>query len=375
MADTTKKNPLVRISKRSDIKGWKAMGIRAIAFIIALLIVGVVSTATVGGDIIKIYTTLFIGNLMTQRTVWALLESIAFLLLVSLAVTPAFKMRFWNIGAEGQTLMGVLGAAMIVNYLGGKIPEPALLLLMFATSIIFAAVWAVVPALFKAYFNTNETLFTLMMNYVAIQLVKFFIQAWSGKGNTGSKDFNYGYLPKIGGNEYLLGILIVVVITVLVTIYLKRSKHGYELSVVGESENTARYIGINVKAVIIRTMILSGVLCGVLGFILFGKSANLYETAAGGRGFTAILVSWLAKFNPIYMVGTSSLVAFLQSGAKRAGDLYSAGKFFTDLTVGIFFFCIIASEFFINYTVKFRKKTQKIISEVATEEKVEEVNE
>ena len=176
MADTTKKNPLVRISKRSDIKGWKAMGIRAIAFVIALLIVGVVSTATVGGDIIKIYTTLFIGNLMTQRTVWALLESIAFLLLVSLAVTPAFKMRFWNIGAEGQTLMGVLGAAMIVNYLGGKIPEPALLLLMFATSIIFAAVWAVVPALFKAYFNTNETLFTLMMNYVAIQAIELFLK-------------------------------------------------------------------------------------------------------------------------------------------------------------------------------------------------------
>ncbi|MBO5776436.1 MAG: ABC transporter permease [Clostridia bacterium] len=375
MADTTKKNPLVRISKRNDIKGWKAMGIRAIAFVIALLIVGVVSTVTVGGDIIKIYTTLFIGNLMTARTIWVLLESISFLLLVSLAVTPAFKMRFWNIGAEGQALMGVLGSAMIVQYFGGKMPEPALLVVMFATSVVFAAVWAVIPAIFKAYFNTNETLFTLMMNYVAIQLVKFFIQAWSGKNNTGSLNFKYGTLPKIGNNEYILGIIIVAVITLLVTIYLKRSKHGYELSVVGESENTARYIGINVKAVIIRTMILSGVLCGVLGFVLFGKSANLYDTAVGGRGFTAILVSWLAKFNPIYMIGTSSLVAFLQSGAKRAGDLYSAGKFFTDLTVGIFFFCIIASEFFINYTVKFRQKAQKVVAEVAAEQKEEEVNE
>ena len=375
MADTTKKNPLVRISKRNDIKGWKAMGIRAIAFVIALLIVGVVSTVTVGGDIIKIYTTLFIGNLMTARTIWVLLESISFLLLVSLAVTPAFKMRFWNIGAEGQALMGVLGSAMIVQYFGGKMPEPALLVVMFATSVVFAAVWALIPAIFKAYFNTNETLFTLMMNYVAIQLVKFFIQAWSGKNNTGSLNFKYGTLPKIGNNEYILGIIIVAVITLLVTIYLKRSKHGYELSVVGESENTARYIGINVKAVIIRTMILSGVLCGVLGFVLFGKSANLYDTAVGGRGFTAILVSWLAKFNPIYMIGTSSLVAFLQSGAKRAGDLYSAGKFFTDLTVGIFFFCIIASEFFINYTVKFRQKAQKVVAEVAGEQKEEEVNE
>ena len=375
MADTTKKNPLVRISKRNDIKGWKAMGIRAIAFVIALLIVGVVSTVTVGGDIIKIYTTLFIGNLMTARTIWVLLESISFLLLVSLAVTPAFKMRFWNIGAEGQALMGVLGSAMIVQYFGGKMPEPALLVVMFATSVVFAAVWALIPAIFKAYFNTNETLFTLMMNYVAIQLVKFFIQAWSGKNNTGSLNFKYGTLPKIGNNEYILGIIIVAVITLLVTIYLKRSKHGYELSVVGESENTARYIGINVKAVIIRTMILSGVLCGVLGFVLFGKSANLYDTAVGGRGFTAILVSWLAKFNPIYMIGTSSLVAFLQSGAKRAGDLYSAGKFFTDLTVGIFFFCIIASEFFINYTVKFRQKAQKVVAEVAAEQKEEEVNE
>ncbi len=365
MANVNKAHvPFVRISKRTDIAGKKAFLVRVIAFVAALVFSGVLTAILIKGNPLSFYSSLFIGNFGTPRRIVNLLGGIAILLLISLAVTPAFKMRFWNIGAEGQALMGVLGAAMVVFYLGGKIPEGALLVLMFIAAVIFGGIWAIIPAVFKAYFNTNETLFTLMMNYVAMCLINFFIKYWAPKG-TGTLGFNYGYLPKIGGYVDVIVILIVAVITAIVAIYLNRTKHGYELSVVGESENTARYIGINVKGVIIRTMVLSGVLCGIVGFLLMGKSANLNPELVGGQGFTAILVSWLAKFNPIIMIGTSGLVIFLEQGAKFAADGFRVGASYKDIIVGIFFFAIIASEFFINYRLTFRTKTKEKVAVAA----------
>jgi simple sugar transport system permease protein len=163
-------------------------------------------------------------------------------------------------------------------------------------------------------------------------------------------------------HEYFLLIAIVLIITVAMYIYLRYSKQGYEISVVGESENTANYIGIKVKNVIIRTMIISGAICGVAGFLIVSAlDHSVTTTTVGGMGFTAIMVSWLAKFNPLIMIGTSAFITFLQQGSSQVTTNFNIDSAFPSMVVGIVLFFIIGCEFFINYRLKFREsaKSQK----------------
>ena len=358
--------PLFHIAKRAHISGGKAWLIRIGAVLAALIICAVVIMLLTGENPFSVYATMFEGAFGTERKIWKLLQNLAMLLCVSLALTPAFKMRFWNIGGEGQVLIGGLATTACMILLGGKLPNGLLIIVMLVASILAGAIWALIPAIFKANFNTNETLFTLMMNYVAIQIVSYFCMYWEnpkGSGKIGVINGNsmQGWLPTIGDYDYLLNILIVLVLTVAMYIYLKYSKHGYELSVVGESENTAKYIGINVKKVILRTMFVSGAVCGIAGFLLVGGTDHtISSSTAGNRGFTAIMVSWLAKFNPIYMILTSFLLVFLSAGASQISMVFNLNESFSDIITGIILFFIIGSEFFINYELKFRKANKEV---------------
>lgn len=358
--------PLFHIAKRAHISGGKAWLIRIGAVLAALIICAVVTMLLTGENPFSVYATMFEGAFGTERKIWKLLQNLSMLLCVSLALTPAFKMRFWNIGGEGQVLIGGLATAACMILLGGKLPNGLLIIVMLFASILAGTIWAIIPAIFKANFNTNETLFTLMMNYVAIQIVSYFCMYWEnpkGSGKIGVINGNsmQGWLPTIGDYDYLLNILIVLVLTVAMYIYLKYSKHGYELSVVGESENTAKYIGINVKKVILRTMFVSGAVCGIAGFLLVGGTDHtISSTTAGNRGFTAIMVSWLAKFNPIYMIITSLLLVFLSAGASQISMVFNLNESFSDIITGIILFFIIGSEFFINYELKFRKANKEV---------------
>ena len=302
------KEPLFHITKRPAIPMWKSWTIRIIAVVFALIVSAIVTVLLTGENPLSVYGTMIDGAVGTERRIWGLLQSTAMLLCVSLAVTPAFKMKFWNIGAEGQVLVGGLATAACMILFGNSVPSFLLFPMMIVSSILAGAIWAVIPAVFRAKWNTNETLFTLMMNYIAIQLVSYFTYEWSvpkGSGQIGviNNDTEAGWLPAIGEHDYLLNIIIVAVLTICMYLYLKYSKQGYEISVVGESENTARYIGINVKKVIVRTLFLSGAVCGIAGFLLVsGTDHTITRDTAAGRGFTAIMVSWLAKFNPFYMI-------------------------------------------------------------------------
>lgn len=358
----TTKEPLFHIAKRDSIVWWKAWGIRAAAILIALIVSGLVSFLLTKENPLRIYATMIDGAFGTKRRIWGLVQELAMLLCVSLAVTPAFKMRFWNIGAEGQVLIGGLASAACMILFGESIPSPLLLLIMIIASVAAGAIWALIPAFFRANWQTNETLFTLMMNYIAIQLVSFFVYKWSvpkGSGQVGviNRTSHAGWLPSLGGHDYLLNIIIVLLITVAMYVYLKYSKQGYEITVVGESENTARYIGIPVKKVILRTMLISGAVCGMAGLLLIaGTDHTISRDSAGGRGFTAIMVSWLAKFNPVYMILTSFLIVFLEKGATEISTAFGLNASFSEIITGIIIFFIIGCEFFIQYTVKFREK-------------------
>ena len=355
------KEPLFHVVKRDQMPMWKSLAVRVIAILSSLLLCGIICFVFLKINPLDFYETMFKGAFGSERRIWKMIKDLSVLLCISLAVTPAFKMRFWNIGAEGQVLVGCLASVACIIYFGGVLPEPALLVVMLAAAMLAASVWAVVPAIFKAFWNTNETLFTLMMNYIATSLVAYFLIIWVPSGSSTLGALKYGYLPTIGGAVdkygYLLLIVIVALLTIAMFIYLKYSKHGYEISVVGESQKTACYIGINVKKIIIRTLVVSGMVCGIAGFLIVSALDHSVTThTVGGQGFTAIMVSWLAKFNPFIMIATSFIITFLQQGADQVATNMSISNAFPDIIVGIILFFIISSEFFINYKIVFRKK-------------------
>ena len=354
---------LFYISKRDNLSLFRRILIRAIALLLAFIVSGLVTKFLSSEDPFKAFT-IFVSGAFGQGRFVVTLHSIAILLCISVAVTPAFRMKFWNIGAEGQVLIGCLSTAVCMLNLGGKVPDWLLILIMLSTAVISGIFWAGLPAIFKAQWKTNETLFTLMLNYVAIQLVEYFLKIADKTGSNvvGPKLLSHGWLPDIFGVQYLANILVVAVITVFMHVYLKYSKHGYEISVVGESENTAKYIGINVKKVIIRTMIVSGAICGITGFLLVGGASHSIDSnLVAGRGFTAIMVSWLAKFNPLTMVLTSALLVFIGRGANEftSNTKYGLNGDFADILTGIILFFIIGCEFFINYKINFAHRAKE----------------
>ena len=228
------KAPIVHISKRSALPWYGAWAIRGGAILLALVVCGIVTTALTGLNPIGVYKTMFAGAFGTKRKAWILGQNLAILLCVSLAVTPAFKMRFWNIGGEGQVLIGGLATAACMILLGDKLPNWLLIVIMILASIAAGAIWGAIPAICKAKWNTNETLFTLMMNYVATQLVAFFVIVWEvpkGAGKIGiiNQTTQAGWLPQIGSYKYLLNIIVVAVLTILMYFYLSRSKQGLSL--------------------------------------------------------------------------------------------------------------------------------------------------
>ena len=359
-----KKQSLFHIAKRDTLPWYKSFAIRGCAILLALVVCAVVTMLLTGENPVNIFATIFKGAFGSARKSWVTFQNLAVLLGISLAVTPAFKMRFWNIGAEGQVLIGCLATAACMICLADKLPNAVLILVSLAAALAAGALWGFLPAFFKAKWNTNETLFTLMMNYIAMQLASFFIIIWEvpkGAGKIGiiNQSTRAGWLPELG-NAYLLPILIVAIMTGLMYIYLQYSKHGYEIAVVGESQRTASYAGIKVDRVIIRTMVLSGAVCGLMGLLLTaGTDHTLTTTIVGGRGFTAVMVSWMAKFNPIIMIFTSLLLVVLGRGASEISSTFGLNQSFSDILTGIILFFIIGSEFFITYQVSLRKSGKK----------------
>ncbi len=362
----THREPFLRIAKRSSVSPRQAWLIRGIALVLVLLFCGLfiylVGGLSLGEAFYQMWSGTFgiPGNLTSMSIkCWDSGIFAAKLLCIAVALAPAFKMRFWNIGAEGQVLIGALVTAIFMHDCP-NLPSPLLYTLMIVGCIVGGAVWALIPALFKAFWNTNETLFTLMMNYVAMKLMDYFYNAWKGQKSSLdaiNRETGIGHLPKILDHGYTINIIVFLLLAVFMYFYLSKTKHGYEIAVVGESQNTARYAGINVKKVIIRTMLLSGAICGICGGLtVAGQSHNIASAnTAGGYGFTAIIVAWLAKFNTFGMILISLLIIFLEKGTGQLGNVYPAfGTGAGDVMIGLVLFFIIGSEFFINYRLIFR---------------------
>lgn len=356
------KEPFLRMKKRDNMSRGKALGFRLIAIALALLLCSFVIIAVTGQNPIQVYLGIIDGAVGSSRRIWVTIRETAILLLVAVGLTPAFRMKFWNIGAEGQILMGGAASAALMIYLGDKVPNGVLLICILIASAAAGLIWGLIPAVFKAKYNTNETLVTLMLNYVAMQLITFLIVFWenpSGSNTVGiiNASSKAGWFPKILGTDYFLNIVLVAVVTIGIDLYMRYSKHGFELSVVGASQDTANYAGINVKKVIIRTVMLSGAICGLAGAVIVsGASHTISTSTAGGRGFTAIIIAWMSNFNPIAMLAVSLLLVFMQQGSIQIATQFGLNENASDIITGIILFFLIGCEFFIRYQIKLRKK-------------------
>ena len=354
--------PVAHLVKRVDMDRKKAWLIRLIAFALSILACAIITTAITKKDMGFFFKNFFGGAFSTPRRVWGLFHETALLLLVALAVTPCFKMRFWNIGGEGQILMGALGCAVVINFMGGKSSDAGTIVLSLVVAMVFGALWSMIPAIFKAKWNTNETLFTLMMNYIIIGVVRW-LQGGPWEGRPGSQIIpqfdRAATLPKVLGVH--CGWIIVLILVVFMHVYMNHTKHGYEIAVIGDSINTARYAGMNVGHVMMRTMFLSGAISGLVGFIVAsGANTTLYDGVAAGVGFTSITVAWLSQLNAFAMIVISMMLAIISKGAETLQTRLAVPASISDIITGILLFCMLGCEFFINYRLIFRSsKTEK----------------
>lgn len=357
MSDEMKKAPLIRLSKRDAMEPRKIWAIR-VGSIVFALILGCIPIIITGSNPFMAYVAIVKGSLGTSFYLKQTLKESIPLLGCALAIAPCFKMRFWNIGAEGQITAGAIAASFFAIHFATKIPHVPLLMIMMLAAILGGGIWAMLPGFFKAKYNTNETLFTLMMNYIAIGIVAW-LQGGPWEGRKGTQQiplFNSNaYLPTVFGLH--IGWIIVLVLVVLVHIYMNYTKQGYEVAVIGDSLNTARYAGMNVNWIIVRTMLVSGAICGIVGFILVsGQNKTITSNVAGGVGFTAITVAWLGQLNAFAMILISLILAILSRGSSYLQQVMGVPSAISEIVSGILLFCMLGCEFFINYKLIIRKK-------------------
>ena len=323
MADSTntRKNtaPLLRIVKRAEMSAGKVALLSAVG-LLAGIVVGGLFILMLGQNPFAVYAAIAKGAFRSSLATKGVVKIAVPLLISSLGIVLAFKMKFWNIGAEGQIIMG----AIFATYFGvfhGDWPKAVLLPVMFLAGIVGGGFWGAIPAFFKTRFCTNETLLTLMLNYIGVHA----------------------------------GWIVALVLVVLVFVYMKYTKHGYEISVVGESQNTARYAGMNVSKIVLRTMFISGAICGLAGMVqVSGNTYNLSDGIAGGVGFTAIIVAWLARLNPFVIVVITALFSIREKGSSVMQSAFGLSSAVSDILQGIILFVVLAVDFFTRYALVIR---------------------
>ena len=371
------REPFVRIAKRGIITTKHKVLVYVIGFLLALLVGGLL-LLFIGKNPVSAYVNMVTGSFGTKTASAETFRLAVPLLIAGIAIALAFKMKFWNIGGEGQILAGGIFASHVAIYAihnGGDMPTLPLQALMIVAALAGGALFGFLPAFFKTKWGTNETLFTLMLNYIAIEYINYLkqLESWKPPRTTFPKIINFKdslsqiVLPKVFGVH--IGWIFALALSVLAYLYLCRTKHGYEIAVIGDSLNTARYAGMNTRWVQIRTLMISGALCGLAGYFqVAGADYTLTETTAGGVGFTAIIVAWLAKLNPFVMVPVAIFIAMLKKGSLAIQSTMKIPSSAADLLTGIILFFMLGCELFIEYRLIFRH------SKVRTVDMLEEVS-
>lgn len=349
---------MIKIIKKDEPTQKKETLMRISAVLIALVAAAVIM-ALLGYNPLQVYSKIIEGSLSSAYRFKETINKTIPLVVLSLGVAVAFKMKFWNIGGEGQLYMGAFGASYIALNFSGLSTIPLLTLMMVA-SIICGGLWALIPAILKAKFSTSETLVTLMLNYIAIKWISYLQYGpWKDPKAIGFPKIaafeKAAILPSIFGIH--IGWIIALVLVVIVHILLNYSKLGYEISVLGESETTARYAGMNVTKVMITAIIISGGLCGIAGMMQASAIEHtLNDQLSGGLGFTAVITTWLAQLSAPLTVVVSFLFAILLQGGTFLQSSLKIPAAVADVLQGVIIFFVLGSEFFIRYKLIFQSK-------------------
>lgn len=352
------KEPLIRVVKRAEMTNKQIYSLRFYAIILSL-IAGGIFILIVGHNPFTIYSTIISGSFRSAMAIQATIKITIPLVITALGVSLAFKMKFWNIGAEGQIIFGAICASFFALFCS-DLPHFLLLFIMGLAGIVGGGLWGLIPAFFKVKYNTNETLFTLMLNYIALHIVSY-LRDGPWRDATAQGFSKIARFDKNATLDKILGVhsgwIVMLILVVIVFIYLRYSKQGYEIMVVGESQDTARYAGMNVKKIILRTMFFSGAVCGLGGMIqATGSDITLTTAVAGGVGFTAIIVAWLAQLNPFAILVVAFSFSVLEKGSSVVQSTYGLSMDSADVLQGIILFFILGCEFFVRFNLVFAKK-------------------
>ncbi len=344
---------MFHIVKREMPSGRKRFLIHFSAIAAALLTASIF-ILLMGHNPFSVYVSMVKGAFGTaHRFNETIIKSIP-LIITSIGISAAFRMKFWNIGAEGQIIMGAFGASFVALNLP-HLPQPLLLPLMAAAGIVAGGIWGAIPAVFKASFGTNETIFTLMLNYVALKWVTYLqFGPWKDPQALGfPKIANFSAaasLPGVFGMH--AGWVIAVALTFLSYLFFKRTKKGFEIEVIGESEKTARYAGINVPRTIIFTVFLSGAVCGLSGMVQASAiHGTLSMEIGGGVGYTAIITAWLSNLKEQNIILTSFLFAAMLQGSSYIQMAFQIPQSAAQILQGLILFFVLGSEFFTRYII------------------------
>lgn len=344
---------MFRITKREELSKVNSLLFRLFGLLAGIFLSGIF-IALLGHPVISTFSKLISGAFGTINSLRNTLTFAIPFAITALGLSIAFRMKFWNIGGEGQILIGATAAMFVSMQMPKSTPGWLLVLLMFIAGFIGGAVWAIIPGIFRIQMKTNETLFTLMMNYIAICFVKYlYYEVWkdpAGKGFAGiEKIQEQAHLPSLFGIS--AGIILPLVLMFIIHILIKRTKLGFEIRVVGESEPTAHYAGINVKKVVLIGILLSGGIVGLAGATkLTGSVFALSENLAGGAGFTAIVIAWLANLSAPFILIVSFLIGALEQGA-QAIQFEGVPSAVADIIQGLILMSVLGSEFFLRYKV------------------------
>lgn len=348
--------------QRPELSAVHTWALRLLA-VFGALGLGGVFLFILGFNPFEIYWTMLDGSLggasMQKETIKLMIP----LCLATLGVALAFKMRFWNIGAEGQICAGAIAASYFA-YFHNNLPSYLLLIVMALAAIIAGGLWGLIPAYFKTRFGTNETLFTLMLNYIVMYFITYLREGpWRNPegGFAAMPRFTkQARLPEVlfpGIGNIHIGWIVMVLMVMFMFVYLRYTKQGYELSVVGENVMTARYAGMPVKRIIMRTMFISAGICGLVGMLqVAGPDRQLTDAVANGRGFTAVSIAWLSRLSPFGIMIVSFLFSVMQKGCSMMQTEFRIPGSMSDILQGIILFFVLGSEFFIRYRVAFRKE-------------------
>ena len=348
---------MIQMQTRTHCSGCYLFAVRLGAVLLALL------TASFFVLIIKqnpleVYWAMIQGALGTKYRISETVVKTVPLLLCSLGIAAAFRMKFWNIGAEGQLMVGAIAATFFaLNFTDW--PRPLLLVTMGVAGMIAGGIWGIIPAYFRARFKTNETIFTLMMNDVAFNIITYLQYGpWRDPGAMGFPKIptfaKVAVLPKVWNVH--IGWIIALALALAMYVFMRHTKKGYEISVVGESENTARYAGMKVGRIIMLTMAISGAICGLAGMIeASAVSRTLSIHVSGGVGFTAIITAWLSGLSAPVMVVVCFLFAVMIQGGTYIQMAHNIPQAAANLLQAIILFFVLGSEFFIRYKLVFKR--------------------